>query len=158
MDITFTPKTIRTGLAILLCAATGLSTLRAAPDKPDKSTPAKDAPSATPLPSPSASLDATDANAVRAHLNEVVEVHGTPAATGQSKSGGVFYLNFGAMHQALAVVFFGKSNSATGITSENDLKQYVGKNVSVTGKLSDFKGDLQINVNTADQIKILPAP
>ena len=140
-------------LCVVACLATGFSTLRAAPDKP-----AKDAPTATPLPSPTASLDATDANTLRSHLNETVEVHGTPAATGQSKSGGVFYLNFGAVHQGLGIVFFGKSSAANGVTGENDLKQYLGKTVSVTGKLADFKGDLQIVVESAAQIKIVPTP
>ena len=103
-----------------------------------------------------APLSPTDLATLRGHIGDQVEVQGTPTATGVSKSGTVAYVNFAGAHQGLALVFFLKPNLQGGFGSEADLKQYVGKKIAVSGKLEEYKGDLQIKVETTAQIKVEP--
>ena len=103
-----------------------------------------------------APLSPTDMATLRGHLNEQVEVQGTPTATGASKSGTIVYMNFAGAHQGVALVFFLKAGQSGGITGEADLKQYVGKKITASGKLEDYKGDLQIKVESTAQIKVEP--
>ena len=103
-----------------------------------------------------APLDATDTNTLRQSVGKQVEVEGTPTKTGLSKSSTVAYLNFGGAHQGVALVFFLKPGTSGAFGSEDDLKQYVGKKIVVSGKLEEYKGDLQIKVDSTNQIK--PAP
>ena len=144
-------KSFGAGLLLACAAALGsplLPALRAAPT-----------PAATASPAASAadtSLDALDAASLRTHVNEQVKIQGTPTGTGHSKAGNVAYLNFAGAHQAVALVFFLKPGQTGSLTSEDDLKQFVGKKVVVSGKLTDYKGDLQIVVESPDQIKIAP--
>lgn len=107
------------------------------------------------------SYNAGDLDTLRPLVGKTVEITGTPTATGKSKSGTVMYLNFAGAHKAVALVFFTGGAAATGAdpgarkaTSEDDLKPFVGKPVSVKGKLADYKGDLQIVVDSLDQIKV----
>ena len=148
------PRTFRTGrwlaCAAVLTAAPAsplLPALRAAP------TPAA---TASPAAAADTPLDALDPTALRGHLNEQVKVRGTPTAIGHSKAGNVAYLNFAAAHQAVSLVFFFKPGQTGTLTSADDLKPFVGKAIVVTGKLTDYKGDLQIVVESADQIKVAP--
>ena len=105
-------------------------------------------------------LAADDLETLRGHLGQVVDVRGTPTATGHSKTGTVAYLNFGPAHQALAVVAFlgggAGDPAARKVGSEDDLKPFVGKAVTVHGKLADYKGDLQIVLDSLDQLKAAP--
>ena len=103
-----------------------------------------------------APLDATDTNALRPNIGKQVEVQGTPTKTGVSKSSTVAYLNFGVAHQGVALVFFLKQGQGGGFGSEEDLKQYIGKKITVSGKLEEYKGDLQIKVESTTQIKMEP--
>ena len=117
-----------------------------------------DSPSASPA--SAAGLDATDLDALRAHLNQPVVVLGTPTATGHNKDGSVLYLNFGRPHQAIALVFFLKKrdqgSGETKAITEDDLKPFVGKAVTVRGQLTDYKGDLQIIVKSLEQLQAVP--
>ncbi len=103
-----------------------------------------------------APLSPTDLATLRGHIGDQVEVQGTPTATGVSKSGTIAYVNFAGAHQGLALVFFLKPSMQGGFGSEADLKQYVGKKITVSGKLEEYKGDLQIKVETTAQIKVEP--
>ena len=119
------------------------------------------APAATPTASapPAAAaepLDALDTAKLRPHANEKVEVRGTPTGSGRNKSGSIAYLNFAAAHQAMSLVFFLKPGQAGKAGTLDDLKPFVGKAITVTGTLTDYKGDLQIVVETLDQIKAAP--
>lgn len=103
------------------------------------------------------SFNASDLDTLRPQVGKMVEITGTPTATGKSKTGSVMYLNFGAAHKAVALVFFtggGADAGAKKAQSEDDLKPFVGKPVSVKGKLEDYKGDLQIKIDNLDQIKV----
>ena len=149
----FAPRTFKLGLSIACAAA-----LTAAPGSPlSPAVQAAPAPAAaSPAAAADTSLDATDANALRGHLNEQVKIHGTPTVSGHSKSGNVAYLNFAGAHQGVALVFFIKADKTSAVASEDELKAYIGKKVVVTGKLEDYKGDLQIKIDTLDQIKTAP--
>ena len=150
-------------LASLVLAAV-LSTAAPAPLTPAP----RQAPAASPAPSAAgtdgaATYPAADLDTLRPLVGQTVEITGTPTATGKSKSGNVLYLNFAAAHQAVALVFFLKPSGAEAAdpgtkkaASEDDLKPFVGKAVSVKGKLADYKGDLQITVESLDQIKVAP--
>ena len=114
---------------------------------------------ASPAASPAA-LAVEDLDALRAHVGQIVDVRGTPTATGHNKSGSVAYLNFGRAHQALSVVAFlsagGSDGTAGKVQSEDDLKAFLGKAVLVHGKVADYKGDLQIVLDTLGQITVAP--
>ncbi len=103
-----------------------------------------------------APLDALDVTKLRPHVNEQVEVRGTPTGSGHNKSGSVGYLNFAPAHQAMSLVFFLKPGQSGKAGTEDDLKPFVGKAIIVTGRLTDYKGDLQIVVDSLDQIKAAP--
>ena len=123
-------------------------------------------PAPTQAPSPAAgdkavSYNAADLDTLRPLVGKSVEITGTPTGTGKSKSGNVLYLNFAGAHQAVALVFFLSGSAASGAdpgtrkaASEDDLKPFVGKAIRVTGKLADYKGDLQIVIDSLDQIKV----
>ena len=148
--MTFPSLLARTGrpltcAAALLGLVSGLP-LRAAPPPAATASPAADAP-----------LDALDGAALRAHVTEQVKVRGTPTGTGHSKAGNVGYMNFAPAHQAVSLVFFFKPGQAGGApASEDDLKPFVGKPIIVTGRLSEYKGDLRVVVDSLDQIKTAP--
>ena len=122
--------------------------------------PGKPAPTLAPSPTAAAALAVDDLDTLRAHLGQAVDVRGTPTGTGHSKTGTVTYLNFAPAHRALAVVAFlspGTSDpAAKKVQGEDDLKPFVGKAIIVHGKVADYKGDLQIVLDSLDQIKLAP--
>ncbi len=118
-----------------------LPTIHAAPAAPAASTDA---------------LDATDAGLLRPHVGEAVTVKGTITGSGAGKSGKVAYLNFASAHKGVALVFFLKPGTTGKAGTEDDLKPFVGKTITVSGKLEDYKGDLQIKVESLDDLKAAP--
>ncbi len=122
-------------------------------------TPAATAPPTSPAAAeePVPTFSASDLDALRPNVGKTVEITGTPTGSGHSKTGSVLYLNFAGAHKGVALVFFvsgGADAGAKKAQSEEDIKPFVGKNISVKGKLGDYKGDLQMVINTLDQIKV----
>ena len=125
-------------------------------------------PVATPAPVPltpaiveaASPLDALDAAALRAHMGQFIEVHGTPTAAGHSKTGTVLFLNFARMHEGLSLVFFVDAKAtvpdATRPHGPEDIQPFVGHPVLVHGRISDHAGDVQIVIDNLNQIKLLP--
>ena len=112
---------------------------------------------------PSAALAVDDVPALRARMGQIVDVFGTPVATGRAKTGKVAFLNFSRqVHQGLSIVFFLKASDLSAssergqVRSVEDLQPFIGKPLIVHGQLSDFKGDVQIVANSLDQLR--PAP
>ncbi len=140
--------------AAVLAAAPGSPVLRAV--RADPTPPAAASPETTPDASAAAPLDALDVAKLRPHLNEQVTVRGTPTGSGHNKSGSIAYLNFAPAHQAMSLVFFLKPGQSGKAGTMDDLKPFVGKTILVTGTLTDYKGDLQIVVDSLDQIKATP--
>lgn len=146
-----------------LVLATALAAIAPAPAP-------RQAPAASPAASPAAeapaTYDASDLDTLRANVGKEVVVTGTPTGSGHSKSGSVLYLNFAGAHKAVALVFFvgggggagGADAGAKKAQTEDDIRPFVGKAISVKGKLADYKGDLQIVVNSLDQITVAPTP
>ena len=118
--------------------------------------PAAPTPSDTPLVAPSDPLDATDASLLRPFVGQDVTVKGTVTGSGAGKSGKVAYLNFAGAHKGVALVFFLKPGTTGKAGTEDDLKPFVGKTITVFGKLEDYKGDLQIKVESLDDLKAAP--
>ena len=116
--------------------------------------------SAAPTVGSTPTLDAQDLAALRAHLGQFAEVRGTPLATGHSKTGNVLFLNFARPHQGLSLVFFvppAANNSAgPGARSLESIEPFVNHLVSVQGQISEHSGDLQMVIESLDQIKLLP--
>ncbi len=145
---------------VSLVIATALSTVAIHAPAPLQA-PAATASPAAPGGEAAESYNASDLDALRPNVGKDVEITGTPTGSGHSKSGNVIYLNFAGAHKGVALVFFVSSAAAGGADtgakkaqSEDDLKPFIGKTISVKGKLADYKGDLQIVINTLDQIKV----
>jgi hypothetical protein len=88
-----------------------------------------------------------------AHVGEMATVVGTVASVHRSKSGNV-YLNFGAdyPHQLFSgVVLHPRGSWPQGLDS------LTGKRVGVRGKISVYKGQVQIVIKNVEQI-VQPAP
>lgn len=145
--------------SLVLAAILSTTSLRtAAPLQAPAPTTTPAAPAATETP---ATYNATDLDTLRPLVGKDVEITGTPTGSGHSKSGNVAYLNFAGAHKGVALVFFLSGGAAAGADtgakkaqSEDDIRAFVGKAISVKGKLADYKGDLQIVINSLDQIKV----
>jgi hypothetical protein len=96
-----------------------------------------------------------DLEGMRAVIGQTVKVEGTIVQQGESKDAKVRYLNFTENYkQSLALVFMvAKGN---GDFSKEKLTNYVGKKVQATGKVADYKGNLQIEITALDRIKLVP--
>ena len=90
-----------------------------------------------------------------------MDLKGTPTGTGASGSGSTLYLNFSHQHGGAVTggFFLTEGNatqsggSGTRPASAEDLKQFVGKPVTVRGQVSDYQGDVQMVVSYLEQIK-----
>lgn len=159
------------GAAVLLgVVPTLLRSSGAAEGKKGKATPAAATPAATPekapaTPAPKAAvepaatpaapaeagppLNPSDLEGLRAKLGSTVTVEGIPTRAGESKSKTVRFLDFGPAGQAVTAVFFVGKGEAISL---EEIQQYIGKNLRVTGKLSEYNGKLQIPIEQKAQI------
>jgi len=94
----------------------------------------------------------TDLPALRGLVGERVRIEGTVLASGVSRSGDVHYLNFARpYHRAASLVFFASDHPE--LTRES-LDPFVGKTVVATGVLQDYRGNLQIPIQSLEQITL----
>jgi RecG-like helicase len=92
---------------------------------------------------------------LRALAGHRVTVEGTIVASGQSKSGSVCYLNFTRdRDKAVALVFFTKQSGDAAMKQKLD--PFVGKKVRASGKLAEYKGSLEVQVNDLGDIQVIP--
>jgi len=97
-------------------------------------------------------IAADDLSALRDKLDSTVTVEGTVSGVGQSRSGTVRYLNFSRNYKsALALVFF----TRTVDVPRERLQEFVGKKVRVTGKLGEHEGQVQIVMDTLEDVKVV---
>src|SRR5581483_5642002 len=92
-------------------------------------------------------LNYTPQEAAR-HVGETATVTGTVDGTHQSGKGNIF-LNMGGKYPNQAFTAFIPSSSAGQFSNP---QQYEGKTVSVSGKISLYKGKPEIIVNSPSQI------
>ena len=96
-------------------------------------------------------LDPLDLDSVRARLGKTVTVEGVPVVAGSSRSGNVHYLNFARNYrQAISLVFF--SGRAPGHWTREKLEPYVGRSLRATGEVSEYQGQIQIIIRSAEQL------
>jgi len=123
------------------------------------------APAAEPTPANAASVPAVadkifgpEATAeLRAQVGRMIVVEGSIVADRASKTGSMHYLNF-TKNFSESVSLVVPATLATGALAPEKLKEYVGKRIRVRGTLSEYKGALQVKLESADQIMPAPAP
>ena len=118
----------------------------------DKPAPAEAAP-------PAAAADKIyapkDLTALRALKGQTVKIEGTILKQGESKTGAVRYLNFTEHYQEAISLVFMVSKGAGDFTKEK-LTNFVGKKVRVTGAVGEYNNNLQIEIRSLDQLKLVP--
>ena len=127
----------------------------AAGPTPKPATPAPPPP-ATPSPAEAAKVySATDLDALRGAVGQTVTVTGTIVLSGESKTKTVRYLNFTKnFRESLGLVFF-VSKGGEEFALEK-LAPWVGKKVSATGKVGEYNGSLQMEIEKWEQVKETP--
>lgn len=118
-------------------------------------TPPKPAAAADVSADPSKVYAPTDLDALRAAIGQTVTVTGTIAASGESKTKTVRYLNFTKNYrESLGLVFF-VSKGGDAFSLEK-LNAWVGKKVRATGKVGEFNGTLQMEIEKLEQLQETP--
>ncbi len=85
-------------------------------------------------------------------LGKEVVIEGTISRVGENKSGTMRFLNFlGTQRGDLSLVFFLEKWDGS-LTSEM-LNSYIGKKVRVTGRVSEYQGNPQLEITEASQIQ-----
>lgn len=97
---------------------------------------------------------ATDENAVAEHIGKLVVIQGTIDRIGATQSGHITFLNFQGVERGGLVVIVREENLPglrDAIAGFPDSMQ--GKQVRVTGRLSEFRGTPQIEIRDAGQLE-----
>ena len=88
-------------------------------------------------------------------MGRKVVVVGKVVAAGANKAGIIRYLNFTKNYKdSLALVFF--TNMGGGMFTKEKLADYVNRTVRANGVVSDYKGALQMKIESLDQIRTVP--
>ena len=143
--------------AVAIAIAVGLGTYLASKRRPSDPalapTPALDsaqaegdfAASAVPVPR----IFASDIDAIRDHLDQVVTVQGTVTRTGQS-AGGTSFLNFDEPH--FFIVSFPSDRPAFRL---DPFMLYEGKEIAITGTIVAYEDRYQIKLSHPDQVNVI---
>ena len=100
-------------------------------------------------------LDANNLPQLRAKRGERATVEGKIERYGQSKNGNVQFLDFKKDYrEGFVLVFF--TSKGEGKFTREKLGEYVGKKVRATGKLTEYGSTMQIEVESLDQLQIVP--
>jgi RecJ-like exonuclease len=94
----------------------------------------------------------TDLDALRPLVGQPITIEGRLVRLGGNKGQTIRYLNFTQNYRdSVALVFFvSKGGDAF---AKDKLTEWLGKKVRATGKLADFNGNLQIEVENLDQLQ-----
>ena len=97
-----------------------------------------------------------DLTALKAHLGKEVEIKGTVSGVGQSTTGNVLFVNFAKKpHSAVTAVYFTSGGRAGSVKSIDVLNPFVGKTVDIKGELTAFKDDVQIVLQSVDDLHVV---
>ena len=100
-------------------------------------------------------LDAQNIEKLRLKRGEHATVEGKIERQGQSKNGNVRFLDFKKDYrEGMVLVFF--TWKGEGKFTKEKLAEFVGKKVRATGKLAEYGSTMQIEVESLDQLKIVP--
>lgn len=141
-------------LALALIVLAFSATALRAEDKPAPA-PAAPATPATPATAADKIYAPKDLVALRALKGQTVKIEGTIVRQGESKTGAVRYLNFTEHYQEGISLVFMVSKGAGDFTKEK-LANFVGKKVQVTGVVSEYNNNIQIEIGKLDQLKLVP--
>ena len=134
---------------LLLIAA--LAARLAADDAPKLTEPT----AATAEPSERGIYRPTELDALRAILGKTLLVEGTVLAAGANKIETIRFLNFTPNYRdSVSLIFL--TNTGSGTFTKEKIAAYVGKKVRVSGTITERNGALQIQIQSFDQIKVLP--
>lgn len=98
-----------------------------------------------------------DLEKLRGLRHKLVAVEGRLLRSGESKSGTHRYLNFtNSFRESVSLVFQISKNPEEFSTEK--LKAWVGKYVRATGTVTEYGSDLQIMIDSWDQIQEIKAP
>lgn len=102
-------------------------------------------------------IDPKALDELRGKRHETVTVEGKLVRVGESKSGTHRYLNFtNNFRESISLVFeISKDPEAF---AYDKIKAWVGKRVRATGKVTEYGSDLQIMIDSWDQIKEVEQP
>lgn len=97
-----------------------------------------------------------DLPALKAHLGQVVEIKAAVTGVGQSPTGNVLFVNFvKKAHSGVTAVYFTSGGRAGNVKSLDELKPFVGKTVSIKGELTAFKDDVQMVLQSVDDLHVV---
>ena len=115
----------------------------------DSAPPKVEAPSPAPSANSAQTLSPGDRENILIALGKLVIVEGTVSRTGENKSGTIRFLNFqGGSRGDLSLVFFVEK----GDFSKSRLEEFVGRRIRVTGTVSTYQGNPQIEIKDWSQI------
>ena len=114
--------------------------------------------SAETAPAPDKVYLPTELDALRPLLGKSVAVEGKLERQGGNKAQTIRYLNFTQNYRdSVSLVFF--TNKGGDAFAKEKLTEWLGKKVRVTGKLTEFNGNLQIEIEKMGQLQeIADAP
>ena len=105
---------------------------------------------------PAVVIPITDTAALKAHLGKNVSVSGKVSRVGMSKSGMIVFINFegvnaGGFSAVVRSANLPEIEQAAGANLDAALP---GRKISLAGPISLYKGAPQIEIKSADQIKV----
>lgn len=99
---------------------------------------------------------ADDLPALKAHLGQVIEIKAAVTGVGESPTGNILFVNFvKKAHGGVTAVYFTSGGRAGNVKSIDELKPFVGKTVSIKGELTAFKDDVQIVLQSVDDLRVV---
>lgn len=110
------------------------------------------APAFTPTPSAATALDPTQLDVLRGLIGQTITLRGTPVALGENRAGTITYINFTPDYRdSVSLVCF-HADDPKGFRKAN-LQRFIGRTVTITGRLDEHRGNLQIKVTAASEIR-----
>jgi hypothetical protein len=138
----------------LVCVA--LLALFGVPACTRREKPPETPPQATPTPAPVAAaakvFTPTELDALRPLIGQPISVEGRLVRQGGNKGQTIRYLNFTQNYRdSVSLVFF--VNKGGDAFAKEKLTEWLGRKVRASGKLSEFNGNLQIEIEKLDQLQ-----
>ncbi len=125
--------------------------------KPVETAPAPETVKAAPTPEVAKIYLPTEIDALRPLLGEKVIIEGRLVRQGANKGQSIRYLNFTQNYRdSTALVFFTEKGGES--FAKANLTEWLGKKVRASGTLADFNGNLQIEIETWDQVQEITEP
>ena len=138
----------------LLAAAPVLAETPAAPPAADKpAAPAAPAPAAPEAPA-AGEFKPDDLEGLKAHVGKTVTIKGTVDNIGSSEKKGLVFVNFHRQFYKAVCVVVTSTPEKVGDAQKELQQKLPGREVKVTGTLSEYKNRLQIQVADAAAIEV----